>query len=313
MPIANTMADLATAIDDNYPKGSESAALLDDAARALAGILRRAHTTQAAAYSTGTVTLGAEGGVYTVSPTGTVNGMAGLYSLGVCSIVFTNTTPVTLVSSSSLSVATDVQVSAGMVALVRKQANGVFVVDAVLPAAAPVAANLASLAQGVHANATDLGLHNTRINNLEAWVNARNAVGTTVGGTFGSGYNDYVSNISNFDCGHRITLAPGLWEVSSGFYCKLTSGEKNSATLQAGFDILSGSAVFLTINNFLVVSPTRAYVYEMAHHKMIISVSSTAVLGLKLRGVVGTAGDNPNIKFAQPDIGEQYFYAKFIR
>lgn len=131
MPIASTMGGLFTTIEDNYPKGTERASLLDDAARALAGILKTAHSYKIASYASGQLTLGAEGGVYTASPNGNITSIVGSYSLSQIVIVFVNTTAVTLAASATVVIAQAVSLKAGDAILVHKAPNGVFYVDAV--------------------------------------------------------------------------------------------------------------------------------------------------------------------------------------
>lgn len=132
MPIASNMGGLFTTIEDNYPKGSERASLLDDAARSLAGILKTAHSYKVASFASGQLTLGAEGGVYTASPPGNITSIVGSYSLSQIVIVFANSSPVTLASAATIEIAQTVSLKAGDAIIVHKAANDVFYVDAVL-------------------------------------------------------------------------------------------------------------------------------------------------------------------------------------
>lgn len=218
MPIATSMAGLFTTIADNYPKGTEPASLLDDAARSIAGITKTAHSYKQAAFSAGVVTLSQDGGMFELNATQAITSIVGGYALGQYVIIFTNSSQQALEASATINISATAYVIAGMAALAYKAANGVFHIQAVLPSAQALAAYQTSVAQGLVDQTAATNAVSGRVTLLEAWRAALGAQATTYGGSFNTaGYGGNPVAADGVYPGVSQTVPPGVWEINLQF------------------------------------------------------------------------------------------------
>lgn len=318
MPIANNMGGLYTAIDDNYPKGTEPASLLDDAARALAGILKTAHSFKTATFAAGTLTLGADGGIFTVDITAPITSIVGSYGLSQVVLIATNATPQPLASSATVSIRATVQLSAGTAVILHKNLSGVFVVDAVLPDAIDLAAWKLATGEVLTSHADSLTAQALRIKALEDWLTAHNAQSTTYGGVFNTGgYSGHPEAASGIYPSVDQVIPPGVWEVQLEL---LASYQANSADAYAmttfTWETISGGLTYLKGKNNIVNAFGVGYGqhYNMHHYTTLVHNPnpSNAVMTIKLG-----AGHNRNgtnwVNLFGNSWGENQLYATLIR
>lgn len=248
MPIATSMAGLFTTIADNYPKGTEPASLLDDAARSIAGITKTAHSYKQATFSAGEVTLSQDGGMFELNATQAITSIVGGYALGQYILIFTNSSPQTLAASATIAIDAIASVAIGMAALAYKAANGVFHIQAVLPSAQALASYKTSVALSFADQTAATNAVSGRVTALEAWRSALAAQGTTYGGSFNTaGYNGNPTTADGLYPGVSQTIPPGIWEINLQFPAAYVATNSDSYGMtRYQWQLSSGSASILS-------------------------------------------------------------------
>lgn len=318
MPIANNMGGLYTAIDDNYPKGTEPASLLDDAARALAGILKTAHSFKQATFTAGALTLAAEGGLFTADFTAPITSIVGSYGLSQVVIIATNAAPQPLASSSTVTIRATAQVSAGTVIFLHKNLSGVFVVDAVLPDAIDLAAWKLATGATLTTHADSLTAQAARIAALEAWLAAYSAQATTVGGVFNTaGYSGHPESASGIFPSVDQVIPPGVWEVHLTLLaCYQANSPDAYAMTQFSWETIGGGLNYLKGKNNIVNAFGAGYGqhYNMHHYTTLVHNPNSydAAMTIRLGGGHNRTGTNWVNLFGN-SWGENQLYATLIR
>ncbi len=313
MPIPNSMADVSTNKLDNSPQGNESISTVDDHIRSLGAIIKRSAVSKTATYSTGTVTVGSEAGLYQVNPTGNITSIVGGFVGGVFDLVFTNSTKYTISSSSTITIAATVDVYAGVIATCERLETGVFKVLSITSSNdtrfTSIENNASTLTDRVSAAE---GVNTSQNNSINALNTAVNNRGTIIFGvTDGSGFygDQYISNMGNQWLHTYIVLTEGTWAVT-GWSAMVHSGNVAASfniALKRNDDTNEGvatPAVFASID-------ARGGIYVPVHFDAIVSVPAGQVWTYRLKtgGTVQLVENRQGSGLFGSSVGETRLYA----